>query len=146
MSLLELIPALSSEGGSPARNSPLTMEAGTGQRNGSDSGEQRWRELIDNTLAVWEKNPELLDDEGVDAPSRIIVGQAIVVANYLKEHGVSAPERVVPDGNGGLAFAWFDGAVSESIEINADGSLEYVRIEDHQVVASEPLSLPAHCG
>jgi hypothetical protein len=143
MSLLELIPSISARG--------RTLDSSVHSRsahqqvkpNRSASDHRSWNDLIDGRLAEWERQPELLDDEGVEPPSGDIIRLAIGLAQFLRDRHVPPPERVVPDANGGLAFEWLKGPVSESIEISDDGSVEYLRFEEGRLTTSEALLFPA---
>jgi hypothetical protein len=142
MSLLELIPSLSSSRSSlamsPADPAPQGI-AGAG--NGAEF-ERRWEDVIHGRLAEWNRDPVVLDDEGVEPPSREIIGRAIRLAHYLSSRHVPAPQRIVPDGNGGIVFEWFQDSTTESIEISDEGTLEYLRFVGDRLAASEPLAFP----
>lgn len=108
----------------------------------SRSAEQGlWPEEIDGRLADWEQRPDQLQDEGVEAPTRAIVGLARRCAGYLSERGAPAPSRIVPDGDGGMVFEWLKGPIVESIENADDAAIEYLRFVDSRLVHRQALAL-----
>ncbi|HZZ41781.1 MAG TPA: hypothetical protein VFE58_02490 [Tepidisphaeraceae bacterium] len=86
----------------------------------------KWQSVIDQTLVEWGRNPLALEDDGVLPPSR----KAIVYANKLaltfRDKGIPGPDRVVPIGDGGIAFELntikSNGeSIFQSLEIDPDG-------------------------
>lgn len=100
-----------------------------------------WPEEIDHRLQAWEQDPDQLQDEGVEAPSREIVRLARRCARHLCERGAPAPSRVVPDGDGGIIFEWLQRPTVESIEIADDEMIEYLRFVESCLVHRQALAL-----
>ena len=59
-----------------------------------------------------------------------MVHLAINVAKVLRDQNVESPDRVVPNGDGGIVFRWRSGNFTWSLELDADGSLE-TSLMDH---------------
>lgn len=102
---------------------------------------QRWQGHIDHSLIEWGWDPSLVEDDGIDAPSRDVLSVAIRFAQEMMRSGEAPPTRVVPDPNGGIVFEREGDRSLESIRISAEG-LEYCRFEnarlvEHFVVADE---------
>lgn len=76
------------------------------------------------TLQSWLVDPSQLADDGLDAPSRDTIRQAIRIAETFE------PAGVVVDANGGIVLT--KGA--EQINVWGDGKAERMRFEGHKVV------------
>ena len=83
-----------------------------------------WQELIDKQFSSWARDPEQLSDDCIEAPSNGVVQLAMNIARVLRDQNVEAPDRVVPNGDGGIVFRWRSGDFTWSLELDADGSLE----------------------
>lgn len=101
--------------------------------------ECKWAELIDYKLIEWGSHPELLEDDGVCAPTRQALARGIDLAHRLAAKGWPAPQRVSPDGDGGIVFEWRENDVSREIRIWDDGTGKWVVFDGMKLVASEPL-------
>src|SRR5260221_10403479 len=89
----------------------VSTKADTGSpitRNGiaGEQGDEHWQNLI-NQLIEWAVYPELVADEGIDAPSRDTVQLAAELALTLKRAGIDCPESIVLDPNGGVVFQYW---------------------------------------
>jgi hypothetical protein len=71
----------------------------------SVDGEHEWNEVF-SQLEEWRSAPSSLEDDGVEAPLERIIQGAEETGLSLKEQGVSSPESVLPDGDGGVVFRW----------------------------------------
>ena len=94
-----------------------------------------WRELIEGRLSSWAKDPGQLGDEGIQAPSASMVELAIDVLRVLRDQRVDAPDRVVPNGDGGIVFRWQSADVTWNLELDADGSMETSLLERDGLVS-----------
>lgn len=97
----------------------------------------RWQRLIDGRLLAWLSDPSQLADDGIDAPERGIIRHALDIAEYLRNEGNPAPEKVVPDPNGGMVFEWRDGGITETIYVWDDYEVEYMRFVDSRLDVRE---------
>ena len=100
---------------------------------------QSWQELIDHKLIEWGRNPDQLDDEGVEAPRSEILRLAIHLAERFRDEGFPPPHRVVPDPNGGVVFERREQEVSEVYHIWDDGTVEYQRFEGTRLIQRWPI-------
>lgn len=100
-------------------------------RTGEDD---KWDRFIDLTLAEWERDPTVVEDEGIDAPSRAIVSQAIELARRLRDAGRPAPSSMVPDPNGGIVFQRHANDISEEYHIWDDGVVEYLCLQGAKLI------------
>ena len=57
----------------------------------------------------------------------------------LRDAGWAAPLRVVPDGDGGIAFEHRAGECFESLELTADGQVELIRFLKSKVMQRQQL-------
>lgn len=76
---------------------------------------------IKATLATWLGNPEALRDDGIDPPTLTALRTAIEIADICPDF-----TRVVPDGDGGVAFAT-TGLEATHLGVDSEGSLDYTR-------------------
>lgn len=95
---------------------------------------------INAKLLTWAANPDYFADEEFGSPSGEIIQNAIRIATVLCHEGFSAPDRVVPDADGGIVFETRRGGISESIHLWDDGTVEYYRLSGTSVVSRVPLS------
>lgn len=96
---------------------------------------EAWQRIIDDFLIEWGKDPSTLDDEEIVPPSREIIHAASQVAIALRDGGEPAPLRVVPDGDGGIAFEYRSEGWFRSLSICEDGWIELVHLVDCQEVS-----------
>ena len=118
------------------------IETGAADESVLSSGELHqnrmgWQKVIDDRLIEWGKDPSRLEDDGIEAPSRPIIVLACRVARVMRDAGKPPPLRVVPDGDGGIAFEWKDGPASHAIEIEEDGSIEMITFENYRLVSRQ---------
>jgi len=104
----------------------------------SVDGEHEWREVF-SQLEEWRSAPSSLEDDGVEAPLERIIRGAEETGLSLKEQGVSSPESVLPDGDGGVVFRWSQKNSSWTIEFDSDGSIESYLMHDGRLVRRHSL-------
>ena len=98
-----------------------------------------WQELMDEQFSSWAKDPEQLSDDGIEAPSVAMVQLAMSIARVLRDQNVEAPDRVVPNGDGGIVFRWRSGDFTWSLELDVDGSLETSLMEQDDLLCRHSL-------
>lgn len=85
---------------------------------------KRWNELVINPLIDWGRDPSILEDEGLDAPSFEIVNIAHRLAIGMRDSDFAPPDRVIPNGDGGIVFKQKNDNTLISIEICKDRTTE----------------------
>lgn len=105
---------------------PVNGSAGEHQHNG-------WQTVVEQ-LRRWTHDPRQLDDEGVEAPTSEVLAMAAAVAEVLRDAGVEPPDKLVPNGDGGIVFRWRSGQRAWSIELDSDGSLESYLLQQGKLV------------
>ena len=100
---------------------------------------QAWQKLIDHTLVEWGKDASSLEDEEFVPPSLEVVDLACEIAMGLRDDGAEPPTRVVPDGEGGIAFERVEGAFSESLNVYADRAVEFLGFDDCRLICRRRL-------
>lgn len=85
---------------------------------------QLWNRIIDEVLVNWRRRPELLQDEGIDAPSGAAIAAAIQTASLLRDQGAPSPTNIAPTGDGGIALHYEHNGVLLTIEFDADAHRE----------------------
>lgn len=98
-----------------------------------------WRRTINEPLIDWGRDPSQLEDEGIDPPSREIVTRASQFAMFLRDQNVAPPDRVIPNGDGGIVFKRSVGEYLETIEIGADGSIEIIVFRESEIVTRQTI-------
>ena len=98
-----------------------------------------WQELMDGQLSSWARDPEQLSDDGIEAPCVGTVQLAMSIARVLRDQNVEPPDRVVPNGDGGIVFRWRSGNFTWSLELDADGSLESSLMEHDNLLCRHSL-------
>ena len=68
---------------------------------------------------------------------------AMDVAAVLRDRNVEAPDRVIPNGDGGIVFRWRSRDFTWSLELEADGSMETSLMEVNRLVCRHSLHVPA---
>jgi len=89
-----------------------------------------WQRMIDDFLIEWGRNPQQLQEDDIDAPTVAAIQKAIDIARKCRDNGVAAPLRVVPDGEGGIAFECHDGDYFLSLDIFGNGLVELATFRD----------------
>jgi hypothetical protein len=87
-------------------------------------GRQSWNKIIDEVLVNWRRHPELLEDDGIDAPSDSAIAAAITAASLLRDQGAPLPTNIAPTGDGGIALHYEHNGVLLTIEFDEDGHRE----------------------
>jgi hypothetical protein len=96
-----------------------------------------WQDVIDGKLIEWGRDPSRLAEPELIPPTRAAIKRAVAIASELRDRNVLPPMRAVPDGDGGLVFERWSGEVSESIEVDAEGRAELVRLRSGCVERTE---------
>jgi hypothetical protein len=106
--------------------------------NSTNEARTAWQRLIDEKLIEWGRHPEQFEDEdGYKAPAADILAQATKFVVYCRDHGVLAPLRMAPDGEGGIVFDWknSDPPLHVIAQIHPDGVMEMLQFLDCNLVA-----------
>lgn len=104
-----------------------------------DESREKWQNLIDQKLIEWGRDPSQFDDEGVEPPSREIIRLAIELAEHFRDDGLTPPDSVVPDANGGIVFERRESDVSEVVHVWDDGTVDYQRFQGTRLVERRTL-------
>jgi len=111
----------------------------TGEIPDKELSVRGWNEVINYTLIEWGKSPESLDDDGIEPPNRQTVRRACDIAIALRDSGLPCPERVLPNGNGGIVFEKEAGGRLCVFEIESDGLIEYREFLNGRLVHQSPI-------
>lgn len=130
-----LAKAVDTNVGSSARQMTPTID---------DEEREAWENLIDNTLIDWGRDPEVLEDDGVTPPSVETIKHAYEIAAALRRVNFPAPTRIVPTGDGGIAFEVDAGSDFVSVEIGDNGTVEYLRFSGSKLVERYEVSIPTN--
>ncbi len=113
--------------------------ANNGNGGGHDPYTAAWQRLIDEKLDDWSIRPEQFDEEGVKAPTRKALWEALYFSVFFRNDNVEPPLRVAPDGSGGIAFEWRKGNEFDTVEIDANGKMVRLLYENGKLVVRQPL-------
>jgi hypothetical protein len=100
-----------------------------------------WQEIVEHKLPAWEREPQLLADDGIEPPTKATVLLALRVARSLRKRS-PPPTRVVPDADGGIVFEREDHDVLETVRVNPDGTVEYCRFRNARLLERFEQELP----
>ncbi len=107
----------------------------------TDAVRMAWESVIDRWLIEWGRSPGLVSQYGLVPATPDIVVLAVKVARACAEVGLAPPQRVLPDGEGGILFERGEGDVFEALSILADGRIELKSFKNSKLVSEGPLSL-----
>ncbi len=93
-----------------------------------------WEQIIDHCIIEWGKNPPQSEEEDFEPPAKPIIDLAGEVVRYCRNRGLVAPQRVVPDGTGGIAFEFTEGDSFTTLQIYEDRSVELLLFKDCHLV------------
>lgn len=95
-----------------------------------------WSDIRD-TLLKWLGDPLMLEDDGIDAPTRDLIKSAI---DFAQDYGgVAPPTSVGPTPEGGISFEWRRASDIQIVEIVSVGKAERTVISGGTVLLSEVL-------
>jgi len=115
-------------------------------RSKNNPATEAWQNLIDHKLIEWSRDPSMLEDDGIDAPSGETIRDAINLANFWKKQGWPAPTRIVPDSDGGIVFELEDNDVFCSYRLSLDRTLEHCVFQDMRLVRRKMYDFPVNAG
>lgn len=93
-----------------------------------------WCRFIDYTLIEWGRNPGALEDDDFVPPSRETITSACQLAKDFRDRGLAAPDRVMPDGDGGVCFERGDRSALEVLYVHDDQTIELLVFENCKLV------------
>jgi hypothetical protein len=101
----------------------------------SREGSQAWQTVIDTQLLEWANDPQSLEDDGLEAPSREVIHLACRLCHEAMQANMRPPDRVVPDGDGGVSMEWRFGHEQSTVtwDILRDCTVEKVVFSNGQV-------------
>jgi hypothetical protein len=111
-------------------NRLVGTSAGQTQAPVDPEAKRDWDAVIDRRLLEWALHPNLLDEEGLIAPSRETIRIACRIAAEMRNHGLPSPTRVVPDGDGGIVFELVVGSSLEVMHIYSESRVELLYFRD----------------
>lgn len=106
-----------------------------------EKNSEGWERIINRFLIPWGQDPSLLDDDENTPPSKRIIHLAARVAIKFRNAGTPAPVRVVPDGEGGMAFEWQEGKSFQSLNVSCQEEIEFCVFDDCREVGRFPMTV-----
>ena len=100
---------------------------------------QAWRQIIDEKLIEWGRDPLLLEEDDLIPPTREAIQVASWLAMWLRDQGAPAPRRVVPDRDGGLVFERWKAEETETFMVSSEGGVELLLWLGSKIVESRRL-------
>lgn len=93
-----------------------------------------WQKIIDNQLIEWGRDTFQFDEEDFVPPTKISIKRANDLATEFRNRCLPEPLRVVPDGEGGIAFERRSERFFITLEISSDGSIEQNIFDDCRLI------------
>ena len=112
----------------PEPNRAVSTYADRATPVSGQSNRASWQRIIDEKLIEWGANPEFFGNDDIESPGPDVVSLAIQIARDYRDTDQAPPDRVVPDGDGGIVFERRSGSISENIRIGDDLTVEYVQM------------------
>jgi hypothetical protein len=125
-----------------ARRAPIQQELASCAKHDHARADDGWERIIDRKLIEWGRDPSQLDEEGTVTPSKQTIQFAVAMAWWLRNEGLPAPTRVVPDAHGGIVFEIHQKNLHEMLRLSADFSLDYCVFENCRLVQRQKLASP----
>lgn len=119
---------------------PLGDDAPASMRSSANEEHAAWQRVIDGVLAEWGRKQQIRDEDGIEWPAAAVVEAARRLASSLQNQGLCPPTRVVPNGEGGLVFEYQHARELQTIEIEADGTIEVCRFKDAKLINRNRIS------
>lgn len=101
-----------------------------------------WQHIIDYYLVEWGSNglKGYEETEGLLAPSKDVIATAIEFSIFLASKNYFAPNRAVPNGEGGLVLERSEAAaIVETIEVLDRSNIEISTFSDGKLVRRTPI-------
>jgi hypothetical protein len=106
-----------------------------------EENRDEWDAVIDRKLIEWGRDPAALEDDDLVPPSREAIGAAINLVRQLRDQGLPAPMRVIPNGDGGIVFKRWKGSLLERLEVYDDGSIAYATFDGGRLIFRRMIAL-----
>jgi len=104
-------------------------------------GKLQWEDVYD-LLMTWADEPPSIEHEGLISPTRGAISRAIDTARVFAERNGLPPDRVVPNGEGGIAFERDSDEASIIIEFDAAGtSFQIMVIQSGKLLENEVVNI-----
>lgn len=104
-------------------------------QSGSETG-AAWGRIIDDVLIEWGREPSPLHDDDFEPPAKAALRTAIRLAESCRAERWAPPNRVVPDGEGGIVFERWAGESFEQMNIDPTGrNLEILAFRGSKLVS-----------
>ncbi len=99
---------------------PSSRFASPQLREGQQRERDRWQVIVDLLLG-WRSDPSSLLEEETPPPEIAVIDHALRVCEEWQRVGQSLPDRVLPDGAGGIAFEWYREPWFSDVEFESNG-------------------------
>jgi hypothetical protein len=110
--------------------------ASAAQHEEEQAYHKAWQQIIDQ-LIQWGQHPSNVDEDDWESPANDAIGAAFRLVRALRKERRPPPDRVVPNGEGGIVFELKSGSKTETFEIDDDGSVEYMYFQNSRLVKRE---------
>ncbi|HEX8522845.1 MAG TPA: hypothetical protein VF669_11350 [Tepidisphaeraceae bacterium] len=98
-----------------------------------------WNQIVDRSLIEWALHPERIEEDGLEAPTARSLDRAARIALNMRAKATPPPQRVAPDGDGGIVFEWMESEKHLTLACDRGGKLEIREFENGQLRHREQL-------
>lgn len=111
-------------------------------RSSGNSAQPDWR-CVTETINEWRGKAGLHDEDGIEWPDADVIDLGYGLAMSLQNRGFRAPTRCVPNGEGGIVFEYQHERELETIEIEAEGTIDICRFSDTKLTDHRDIPAPS---
>jgi hypothetical protein len=102
----------------------------------------KWKSIQVKVLE-WMRDPAILGNDEFDPPSQAVYVWALSLLSRIIAGGpeIPAPDRVIPTGDGGLAFVKRMGSMQHTCEILPEGQIHYYGMVAGRMIYNHNMSI-----
>jgi hypothetical protein len=112
----------------------------------SESGDRSDWQCVTDVLNEWRGKQGLRDEDDIRWPDASVIELGYGLATSLQNRGFRAPTRCVPNGEGGIVFEYQHERELQTIEIEAEGTIDICRFCDTKLTDTSQVLGPFYAA